>query len=770
MDCLTRIARGGARRSIGALALLLSLAHAAAGDDLTLRTAQPGARQFLVQPAERAVLQGYARGGLEAWIYPFQIVSGYRVALLAADGRITPLSALPLRTAVAPDSVERIYSGRDFRLTERWFVPHDRPGVLLQYRLHGARGVTVRVSFRPVLNLMWPGDLGGRRTVVWNGGLHAFVIHESTGRYRAYVGSPQARSHGAPGTAAPLAFTFGLTPARPTAEVVMSLSLRGHYDGLATYRSLHRDWRAAAGRDARALHERLARLTTLQTPDAAANRAFRWAEVALEQAWVCNPELGCGLVAGYGPTRGVRRPQYEWFFGGDGLDAVRALDAVGDASRVASEFAFLRRYQNAATGMMWHELSQSAGLIDWSKYPYEYLHPDVSMDYLATAARFWRTRADRHWLATNWPSFKAAYRYIDTLRDPGTGIPLIPPGKRGQNEQLVLRDELSMSLDMLAAERGYAVLAAAMGDTNAASNALRDARTLRAAIGSRYWNGKAGFVFQGFQQNGRPTPEQRPPIAALDSPAFTPARQRELLARLLRPDFLTAWGIRSLPTTDAAYSATRYASGSVWPAANAAFAIALWRHAHDAAALRLWKVLVTATWKGAPGRIAEVFSGRSFHALDVAVPAQTFSSAGFVTATVSGLLGYRPDAAAGTLSVSPHLPAEWTHMGARRLPFANDPVDFQMRRDAQRESVRLSLQHPHPGTAWTVTLPALCASASLRASVDGHRVQPQIGGSGRRVEIRMHGKFGAAPAVRIGLSCPRVTAARSRQAALDAVE
>jgi hypothetical protein len=34
------------------------------------------------------------------------------------------------------------------------------------------------------------------------------------------------------------------------------------------------------------------------------------------------------------------------------------------------------------------------------------------------------------------------------------------------------------------------------------------------------------------------------------------------------------------------------------------------------------------------------------------VPAQTFSSAGFVTATLRGLLGYHPDAPAGRLQVA----------------------------------------------------------------------------------------------------------------------
>ena len=735
-----------------ALALLSSLTARAADADLTLRTTNPSARQFLVQPGERAVVQGYARQDLEAYVYPFQILRDYRVAIVSADGRSIPLSSLPLSTAVRPESIERVYRGRGFTLTEHWFVPLDRPGVVLIYRVRGRQGVTLRVSFRPVLNLMWPGAIPGPATARWNVALHAFVISEPSGRYDAYVGSPQAQSHQQSSSAALPAFTLSLTPARPNAAVVMSLSLPGHYDGARTYRDLPGEWRSLERRYAQSLSDQIAPLSTLATPDAAANRAFQWAEIALEQAWACNPELGCGLVAGYGPTRGVRRPQYEWFFAGDGLDAVRALDAVGDMPRVAAEFDFLRRYQNAKTGMMWHELSQSAGLIDWSQYPYEYLHPDVSMDYLATAAQVWRTRADRAWLAGAWPSFQSAYRYIMSLRDPA-GIPLIPAGTRGQNEQLVLRDELSMSLSMLAAEQAYATLADAMGDRNAARDALAAARTLQAAIGRRYWNGAENFVAQGFQQNGRPTPQQRPPIAALDSPAFSPAQQQALLARLLRPDFLSGWGVRSLPTTDAAYDPTAYASGSVWPAANAAFAVTLWQRHHDAAALHIWKTLVAATATDAPGHIAEVFSGRAFRVLGMAVPAQTFSSAGFITATVAGLLGYHPDAPAGRLRVAPHLPPEWPRMSARRLPFGNDPVDLQVTRNAGGMSLRLTLQHSLSGTGWTVTLPATCGSSLLRVIADGSDVKPEVGRQGNELDVTAQGVFRAARTVTVRVTC-----------------
>jgi len=37
---------------------------------------------------------------------------------------------------------------------------------------------------------------------------------------------------------------------------------------------------------------------SIQTPDKMLNQAFEWAKVAVDKAFVCNPQLGCGLVAG----------------------------------------------------------------------------------------------------------------------------------------------------------------------------------------------------------------------------------------------------------------------------------------------------------------------------------------------------------------------------------------------------------------------------------------------------------------------------------------
>ena len=58
----------------------------------------------------------------------------------------------------------------------------------------------------------------------------------------------------------------------------------------------------------------------------------------LDKGFVCNPQLGCGLVAGLGPSGRLRtRPGFGWFFGGDAFMNMSAMTAYGDFETVRAE-------------------------------------------------------------------------------------------------------------------------------------------------------------------------------------------------------------------------------------------------------------------------------------------------------------------------------------------------------------------------------------------------------------------------------------------------
>ncbi len=155
--------------------------------------------------------------------------------------------------------------------------------------------------------------------------------------------------------------------------------------------------------------------------------------------------MGCGIIAGYRPSRDARRPQYVWYFAGDGLIATDALVSAGEYMRAKEELGFIGKYQEPTTGMIWHELSQSAGYIDWSKYPYMYVHVD-SFDYLSTIAGYVASSGDTSFAIDYWPSIVKAYGYCRSPIQDSDHLPHIPADKEGCDEQARTADDLGLSV------------------------------------------------------------------------------------------------------------------------------------------------------------------------------------------------------------------------------------------------------------------------------------------------------------------------------------
>ena len=540
--------------------------------------------RFIAVHGRRALVDGYASEGLEAWAYPFQILNGYRVAF-RPEGATTATNGADIlrRVIYEPDSVTRIYLGADFVVREKIFVPLNEPGAIFTYSVESGKPVDIDVYATPVLNLMWPAAVGGQ-SAAWNASLSAYVLSEPADGFTAVVGSPNIVAHDTPDNrtahgAAGTGLGFTLRPdASGAARVFMALNPAHAADEGVLFEKLIQD-RDSLQAEA-ATHDREAENSLLRvvTPDDRVNQAIAWAETALDQAWVCNPDLGCGYVAGFGPSRGARRPQYDWFFAGDGLIAADAAAAAGDRIHALDELKFILRYQDKKTGMIWHELSQSAGFLDWAaKYPYMYAHVDITFQFLGAVGRYVAATGDTAFAGENWPAIEAAYRYCLTLIDPDTGLPRIPAGKEGGDEQDRMSDDLGLSASWVDAAASFSHLAALAGRSALADEASHAALRARASIPARYWNDGESFWISGHTESGKPMAERRSgPSEALTLHLFD-ARQNELLLdQLASSAFQTDWGTRGVGAGSAAFDPESYAKGSVWPVETAALAEAFW--------------------------------------------------------------------------------------------------------------------------------------------------------------------------------------------------
>ena len=465
-------------RSIPRLLLLLLLtlslhAQSTGSGQLTLST--DSTNRFAAVHGRRALIMGYPESGLEVWAYPLQILSGYQIGFRApgetteTDGRL-----LFKRVIYQPGSVTRLYIGPNYIVRETLFVPLDQPGGILRYEVEGQ--VDIAIHFAPVLDLMWPAALGGQQTE-WKPDLPGYVISEAAHKLSAIVASDEIVSHddtvnstvSGNGKISFLIRPRAAKTGPAVATVYIALNPTNTRDPASAMRDLSTRQTEEEAQAKTHYADLEHTVLSIQTPDEAVNRALAWSEVALDQAWVCEPELGCGIVAGYGPSRTARRPQYAWFFAGDGLTAVNALVAEGDYSRAREELQFIAKYQDPKTGQIWHELSQSAGYIDWSKYPYMFVHVDISFDYLNVVARYVSVTGDKGFALAEWPSIEAAYRYCQSLISAADNLPHIPQNKEGADEQDKLGDDLGLSSSWVGATASFAELANLTGHAGQAA-------------------------------------------------------------------------------------------------------------------------------------------------------------------------------------------------------------------------------------------------------------------------------------------------------------
>lgn len=667
-----------------------------------LQMSSTDTRRFVAVHGRRSVVMGYPQTGLEVWAYPLQILSGYQIGFRPGQDATETDGRLLLRRIIErPDSVTRVYAGPDYVVRETLFVPLDQPAAILTYSVRSEHSVLINVHFKPVLDLMWPGSLGGQSTS-WDGGLPGYVLEEPAHGLRAVVASPEITMHNATVNSTLHAsgkLAFAIEPrvpqgAEPGSAAVASVfitllssPLQKAASAVAELASHAEILKKAANQHYEHLSENALRIST---PDPDVNSALAWAEVALDQAWVCNPQLGCGTVGGYGPSRGARRPQYDWFFAGDELVAANALIAAGEYDRARDELLFIMKYQDQKTGMIWHELSQSAGYIDWSKYPYMFVHVDISFDFLNAVANYVSASGDVKFASDHWNSIDAAYRYCRSLIG-DDGLPHIPAGKEGADEQHRPAQDLGLSTSWAAAASGYAALTKAAGHPELAEEALKENQRARKAIAAHYWDPEHHFWINGYTARQTPIFTRRSgPADAITQDIFSPQQDEELLNQIASSAFRTDWGVRSVATDSPIYDPWSYASGSVSALHSAEIAAMFWAEDRPEIAWSTWISIVPWNRLDSLGHIHEVLAGNYYREQTESVPEQTWSSAGLLDSAVRGLLGLAVEGAKDRVVFRPHLPAEWDHISVANIHLPQSTLALSMRQTM--DSVDLDIQ------------------------------------------------------------------------------
>jgi len=717
-------------------------------------------RQYLGVVGRKAAWLGSETGQAELWVHPIKLANDFQLDFQIPD-YVDPVKGADVARTVEirPELTTITYSHATFTVREHILAPLDEPGLVVLLDVETYRPFEIIVSFRNVFQYAWPAAFGGQYAS-WNDGLKAFVLSESLRQRNGLIGSPWAATasshpaHALPD--APSVFRIPVDPARARREFVpiaIAAAIAPRDEVVAAWRRLMTDAPRLYA-EKRAHVERIRSETTgIDTPDDRLDLAYEWAKVNLDEQMVCNPDLGCGLVAGWGPSGQSTRPGFGWFFGGDAAINSLAMSATGMTTLVAAELRFLAKFQRA-DGKITHEISQAAARIPWfTEYPYAYYHADTTPYYIVAAWRYWRATGDDRLVEELWPAIDRAFAWCLTTESDGDGIIENGLGGLGAIEVGAISEGIhediylaSVWVEALAAMRE---MATARGDRARAEEAGAMLEKASATLNDKYWIEAAGHHAFGLLKGGRVNDALTVwPATALAFDLLDRARGRRTLEAIAAFRMSADWGARMLAKDHPLYGPLEYNMGAVWPFVTGFVALGHYRYGRPWSGYPLVQAVARLTFDFARGRHPELLSGEYYRPLDTAVPHQFFATSMLVTPLVSGLVGWSADAPAGRGRLAPDLPPEWDRISLRGLVVGGTRIDAAVEQRAGRLAARLTARGP----AVTITFaPALPPGATgVAARVDGRRlaaveadgrasVDVALDGDARTVEITWQG-------------------------------
>ena len=665
----------------------------------------------------RAAWLGLETGEGELWVHPLKVAREIRLAFKIPDyAEAIPGSRVARTVEARPGLVTLTYSHGAFVVREHILAPRELPGILILLEVDTEVDLEIRVELQPVLQYGWPGGLGGQY-LFWSQEDRAFVLSESLRTRNAVIGSSWATegsAHPAHRLAdAPSMFVIPVDQSRAREELIpiaMAGGIAPREDVLAVYRDLMEraaDLVQEVQEWARDLQESHLRVSGGRP---AAASALEWAKVNLEEQRVCNPDLGCGLVAGWGPSGTSLRPGFGWFFGGDAAINTLAMGATGQWETVAEALRFLARYQRA-DGKMPHEISQAAGRIPWfEEYPYAYYHADTTPFWMLALWHYWRASGDEELVQELWPAFEKAYGWCLSVETDGDGIIENTTGGLGAIEVGGLGEGIHQDIYLAAvwieALRATVELAGARGEPAMASQARDILDRAIATLNRAYWRPQEGHHAFGILRGGETNDNLTAwPGTALSFGLLDRAEAEGTLRHLARDAISSSWGARLLSTESGLYDPLHYNNGMVWPFMTGFVSWAQYRYRRPWAGHHLLQALWRLNEDWALGRHPENLSGAFYQTVDATVPHQFFASSMLVTPFVRGLLGWDPNAPASRALLAPQLPPDWEDLHVDNLRVGASALSYRHRGGPGYAIVELTLRGPPVELTYVQALP-----------------------------------------------------------------
>lgn len=678
------------------------------------KPAQPS--KFIESVGRRSAILGREDGTFEAWINPIKVVRDFKLSVYF-DGALEPLPLADLAESVvvSPGRVTIVHQHAAFAIRQTWLAPLDQPALIVLLEIDTAKPLKIRASFLPEFKPMWPASFGGQSSY-YDAATHAFVFGEGLRRHRAVLGSPAfARASEQVGHQLPdrtMLAEMDVDPATAK-QGPIPIVIAGTPD---LYRKILAGYRTILDESDRFWRDFDSRTLRIDTPSLELNNAFAWAKVAMEKGWACNDGVGCGLVAGYGPSGASERPGFAWYFGGDAAINLWSITDYGDFPRVRAALDFLRDHQRA-DGKMQHELTQSAALLDWSQYPYGYYHGDTTPLYLFASARYFRQSGDQDFVRKSWDSLARAYSFCLSALD-ADGLMSNRKAGTAAVETGALSGKVEKDVYLagawLAALDGYATLAAAAGQPQAARDASSRLEKARAEINRWFVPNKDWLAFGRLAGGGTYEAQSGWQALALAYGGLDGEKAVRAAAALSRKELSTSWGVRLFATDSPFYDPVGYNDGSVWPFVTGFATMAEFNHHLGEAGLARLNGVAWMTGASGAGFVPENFSGDRPVPLPRSVPHQLFSSSAVLHPLVSGLFGLSADAPRHSLTFEPHLPRDWKATRFSGYRVGDSVISGEVIQEPGETRVHLEVQGPPVEVILSPSFPAGAKLSGIR--------------------------------------------------------
>ena len=679
-----------------------------AASPLTIRQHAEALKPFTVA-GECGTFVGQQDGSFEAWVFPVKLLSHFHIEAELQDYNVPiDVNEQAAEIEVAPDHTTITYSHAAFTVREILFAtPCDTngTGVVALFQIDSVRPIKLTFSFTPEVKRMWPAPNYNTPSPEWvkRGESGYYILHTDADDLAAAIGMPGTQ----PGILAP----YQERPKVWPTQLILSFDPKrdaGRYFPLllAVGNNAESAKPAALAAQLDRLNANAAQLyaktadyyahffdkrLVAETPDARFNQAMQWAEISIDQLRVRHGDE-VGLVAGFYSSGDSNRPGFGWFFGRDTLYTLFAVNGYGDFALTREALDFLIKRQRN-DGKIMHEYSQTAEMVDWSKLPYEYAAADATPLFLMAMEDYVNSSGDKQFLEQHWDAVEKAWQFERTHDSDGDGIydnsqgtgwvESWPSGMPHQEIYLAALDHQ--------ASGAYERMARMMNRTEDADAADVRAKKIASTIEQEY----AGPMY-AFSRNQDGSLDKTatiyPAIAWWDG-HYALKQPDAMFERWASDEFSTDWGLRDVGEHEAFYDPISYHQGSVWPLFTGWASLAEYRTGRSLSGYAHLMQNADLTWAQDLGAVTELLSGAYFSPFGRSTTHQLWSSAMVLTPAIRGLFGITPDAMHDSITVDPHLPADWEQATLRHVPVGGRMVDLTLHREGAFLLVKASDNH-----------------------------------------------------------------------------